>query len=115
MSASAQYRSMRYGWCWWLGLVIGTGISSDTRLPGTGTVVDTPFVLFVVCIVLDIAYPGESVDPTSECRFLISVIDRKLADSPSLDASDIDKGDAWSKDPTLSGRKKREEPLDTGK
>lgn len=81
----------------------GIGRSSDTRLLGTGiAAVVTPLVLFFAnlfgltdCVIV-------SVDPTNVCRFLISVTDRKLADSPSLDASDIDKGEVWSKDPAIS-------------
>lgn len=38
-------------------------------------------------------------------KFFISVTDFKLHDIPSLDANDMDNGDAWSNEPTVSRKK----------
>lgn len=73
---------------------------------GTGTADELmPLVLFVANTVVGRMFDTDesvAVEPTSACRFLISVTERRLADKPSLDASDMDKGDVWSKDPTIS-------------
>lgn len=109
----------RYWWWWckwwewicWLLPGIGTGIGMSSLLvrkllTGTGTADDViPFVLFVANTVEGRTVDTDAsvaVEPTSAWRFLISVTERKLADNPSLDASDMDKGDVWSKDPTIS-------------
>lgn len=76
---------------------MGTGISSDTRLPAAADPIDNPFVLPPENMVLAIFCMGCCVefseDTTSACKFFISVTDRKLSDNPSLDASDIERGD----------------------
>lgn len=79
-------------YCEWLD-VVGTGISSDT----------------CACANLEDDSPlrlddGNTADEplSNRCdRFLISVTDFKLNDI-SLDANDIDRGDAWSNEPTVS-------------
>lgn len=86
----------------WLLPGIGTGIGNSSLLArlllmGTGTADDVlPFVLVAKTVVgRMVAMDDVSValEPTSACKFLISVTERKLAESPSLDASDIDNGD----------------------
>lgn len=71
--------------------MVGTGMSSDTC---ANLEDDSPLTLV----------DGNTADePLSKrCdKFLISVTDLKLNDI-SLDANDIDKGDAWSNEPTVS-------------
>lgn len=70
---------------------MGTGISSDTC---ANLEDDSPLRLD----------DGNTADEllSKRCdRFLISVTDFKLNDI-SLDANDIDNGDAWSNEPTVS-------------
>lgn len=75
--------------------MLGTGISSDTC---ANRVVED-----VSPLRLDDENTAAEELLSSKCdKFLISVTDFKLHDIPSLDANDIDSGDAWSREPTVS-------------
>lgn len=53
-------------------------------------------------VVVTVAEP-----PTNDCKFRISVTERKLSERLSLEASEIDKGDVWSSESAPSDRIKR--------
>ena len=105
MNAYFLWNVLWWWWCCWL--VPGTGISSET---GFLIVADA---CCGSCCCDDIGGNDTGLPPDWCCcvcaingwRFLNSVTDLKLADRPSLDASEIDNGDVWSKDPALSAPK----------